>query len=59
MQNTLKLTGITLEVLGKDSTLYFQLNILQLQLLTQLSLTTEALQILNLWVMSSITTSLL
>ena len=48
IQNTLKVTGATLEILGKKSKLQFQLKILQLQFLTQLSLTTEPLQILHL-----------
>ena len=45
IQNTFQVTGITLEILVKESKLKFQLKILQLQFLTQLSLTTEQLQI--------------
>ena len=40
-QNILKVTGIKLKILGKESKLKFQLKILQLQFLTQLSLATK------------------
>ena len=50
IQISLKIIEITLKILGKESKLWFQLKISQLQCFFQLSLITEPIQTLQLWV---------